>query len=296
MKFEKMNMIKDLGYTASSIDLVMSENGRYLVSVGVYKPSVKIYDLENLALKVERHLESDPVKVLSLTEDSSKICILRNDRTMEFHAKYGYHEGVKTPTLCFDACLNKFRAEVMSGGKGSNIYRFNLDQGRFLRSYAVAMDEVWSVRMNECNGLIGIGGGNAVQFIDQRCKEIVKSVEYNESPSSIDFSDNGIDFGVGTSEGIVYFHDLRARKPLLTIRHGDKIKRVTFSRKILVSMDKCGLKYCNRSGVVGEYTGSAEMNCFACDGGITFIGFDNGEISEVMSEDLGEIPQWCRAL
>lgn len=296
MKFEKVSMVKGLGYTGSSIDLALSDNKRYLVSVGVYKPSVKIYDLENMALKVERHLESDPMKVLSLTEDSEKICILRNDRTMEFHARYGCHEGVKTPTLCFDGCLNKFRAEVMSGGKGSSIYRFNLDQGRFLRSYVVTMDEVCSIRMSECNGLIAIGGGKTVQFIDQRCREIVKTVEYNESPSSVDFSDNGIDFGVGTSEGIVYFHDLRARKALLTIKHDEKVKKVLFNGKILVSMDKHGLKYCNRSGIAGEYSRDAEMNCFACNGGVTFVGFDNGEINEVISEDLGEIPQQYKVL
>ncbi|ADM11959.1 WD40 domain-containing protein [Encephalitozoon intestinalis ATCC 50506] len=294
MKLEKMSKIKSLGHPASSIDLAISENRRYLLSVGVYKPCVKIYDFENLAQKVERHLESEPARVLSLVPDASKICILRGDRTIEFHAKYGHHEGIRTPTVCFDICLNKFRAELMSGGKGSAVYRFNLDQGRFLRSYAVTIDEIYSIEMNECNGLIGVGGAGGVQFIDQRCKEIVKSVEYNESPSSITFAENGIDFGVGTNEGTVYFHDLRARKELFSVKHDQRIKKVTFNGKILISLDRGALRCCSRTGMVGEYLSSSEMNCLTCDGGVVFIGLDNGEISEMISEDLGEIPQWCK--
>ncbi|KMV65558.1 hypothetical protein M970_080280 [Encephalitozoon cuniculi EcunIII-L] len=296
MEFEKVSMTNNLGHSASSTDMSLSDDGRYLLSVGVYKPSIKIYDLANLSLKVERHLESDPVRVIPLVEDASKACILRNDRTIEFHAKYGYHEGIKVPTPCFDICLNRFRAEILSGGTGLSVYRFNLDQGRFLRSYAVTIGEIWSIGMNECNGLIGVGGDNKMQFIDQRCKEIVKSVEYNESPSSISFSDNGIDLGVGTREGSVYFHDLRARKELFRARHDGEVKKVLFDGKTLVSMDKSALRCCSKTGVVGEYLSDVKMNCFVCDGGLVFLGLDNGEIEEIVCEDLGEIPQWYRVL
>lgn len=296
MKFEEVSVIKGFGHSASTADLSLSEDRRYLLSVGMYKPSIKIYDLANLSLKVERHLESEPVRVLALAEDFSKACILRSDRTIEFHAKYGYHEAVRVPSPCFDICLNVFRAEVMSGGRGPHVYRFNLEQGRFLKSHSVTIDEVRSIEMNGLNGLIGVGGDNKVQFIDQRSKGIVRTVEYDESPTSLSFADNGVDLGVGTEEGMTYFHDLRARKELFKAEHEGEVKRVLFNGKMLASMGKRTLKFSSRTGVVGEYLSSAEMSCFECDGGVVFVGLSNGDMRQVVSEDLGEVPQWCRVL
>lgn len=296
MNFEEMEVIQDFGYPASSTDVSLSENKRYLVCAGVYKPSIRIYDLNNLALKTERHLESDPARVVPLVEDGTKLCVLRNDRTVEFHAKYGYHDSVRVPNACYDMCFNKFKAEVAAGGNGRNVYRFNLDQGRFLNSYSTGIEEICSIVLNTANGLICVGGSNRIEFIDQRNREIVKTVEYKESPTAVAFSDNGIDLGVGTLEGGVYFHDLRARKEVLKIEHNTGIKSVLFNGKVLVSMSRDALKCCNRNSVLGEYLSGTEMNCFECDRGVVFLGLDNGKMKTILSEELGETPLWCKVL
>lgn len=289
-----MKVMQDFKFPVSSVDMALPEDKRHVLSVGIYKPSVRIYDLNSLALKTERHLESDALKITPLSEDGSKLCVLRNDRVIEFHAKYGRHENVKTPTLCYDICFNKFKAELMAGGKGRNVYRFNLEQGRFLNSYPTTIEDVCSVSMNIANGLIAIAGDKEIQFIDQRSKKTVKTVEYEESPSALAFSDNGIDFGVGTSEGIVYLHDLRSRKELLKNKHGTGVKKVLFSGKMLLSMDKDVLRVSGGSGILGEYKSESEMNCFECDEGVILIGMNNGEMKTVLSEALGRIPSWFK--
>lgn len=296
MEFREVSMIRDFGYPISSTDLKLSEDGRYLLSVGVYKPSIRVYDLDNLALKIERHLESDATRILPLSEDGTKLCVLRNDRNIEFHAKYGHHESVRVPSFCFDVCLNEFRAEVLAGGSGKSIYRFNLDQGRFLNSYSTAIEEVLCIGMSRPSGLIGIGGDNKVEFVDQRNREIVRTVEYQGSPSALAFSENGIDFGVGTSEGVVYFHDLRTRKEVFRSEHSAGVRRLVFNGKLLLSVDKHLLRCCSRTGVAGEYSSEEVVNCLDCDDGVVFLGLDNGEMKTILSNELGKAPSWCRML
>ncbi|KAH9410968.1 hypothetical protein HK407_09g13820 [Ordospora pajunii] len=290
MKFANIEMVRDLGYTAASFDMAVSEDGKCLVSIGSYKPSVKIYDLVNLSLKVERHLEAEPLRVIPLAQDASKICVLKRDRSLELHAKYGFHESIKMPSICLDACFNKFKAEVMCAGVGPDVYRFNLEQGRFLKSQGTTIQEILCICMCEANGLICVGGDNKIQFIDQRSKEVFRTVDYSETPFSMCFSSSGMELGVGTEEGSVYLHDLRARKEICKVSHEGSVRKVGFNGKILVSIGGKAMKCIDRAGMIGEYAGDVGMSCFACAGGFMFIGFDNGEIREVISEELGEIP------
>ena len=46
------------------------------IFVGAYKPVVKCYDFNELSLKFERGLDSEVIKMLVLSNDYSKVCIL----------------------------------------------------------------------------------------------------------------------------------------------------------------------------------------------------------------------------
>jgi ribosome biogenesis protein ENP2 len=235
------------------------------------------------------------VKVLPLTSDGEKLCILRNDRIVEFHAKYGYHESIHIPEFCYDICINPFRAEVLMTGDGNNVYRFNLEQGRFLKSYNTRIQEIRSVEFNTTNGLIGIGGDRRIEFLDQRCKKIVRSVEYSECPSTIGFSEGGLEVGVGMIEGTTYFHDLRARKEMIKIDDNTRIRRILFNGKTMIGQSGLYLRCYNRNGVLGEYRALSKMSCFECSGGMIYIGFENGEMKSFGVKELGEMPRWYKA-
>lgn len=295
MNFREAETIRDFQYPVSCVDMSLTEDRRYLLSAGVYKPSIRIYDLDNLSLKAERHLEADPVCIVPLSEDFSKLCVLRCDRMVEFHAKYGHHESVRLPSVCFDLCFNKFRAEIAAGGRGREVYRFNLEQGRFLKSYYTGLEEVRSIEMSVASGLVAVGGDCRIEFIDQRSREVVRAADYEESPTCMAFSENGVDFGVGTSEGAVFFHDLRARKELFRNEHSTGIRRVLFNGKTLVSADSRAVRFCSRGGELGELV-EKNINCIESDGGVVFLGLDSGAMKTVLSAELGETPSWCRLL
>lgn len=47
MTFRETKILKNFDYPVACIDMNLSESGNFLVSIGTYKPSVKIHDLQN---------------------------------------------------------------------------------------------------------------------------------------------------------------------------------------------------------------------------------------------------------
>lgn len=77
----------------------MSRDGKFLVTSGVYPPSVHVYDIEELSLKFERGIDAAVVQLEVLSPDFSKLVFLRDDRFVEFHARYGNHHRVRVPKV-----------------------------------------------------------------------------------------------------------------------------------------------------------------------------------------------------
>ena len=75
-----------------------------------------------MGLKFERCLDSEVVNFEVLSEDYNKVVFLHCDRYVEFHSQSGrYYHG---------------SADLFFVGCGSQIYRLNLKQRRFLNSYS----------------------------------------------------------------------------------------------------------------------------------------------------------------
>ena len=100
----------------------MTRDGEYCVAVGTYPPMVKVFEVEQLAIKFERHLDAEVVTfcvrlprawcalrgltagllsmavALQVLGDSwGKLAFLHVDRTIEFHAPYGRHYRTRIP-------------------------------------------------------------------------------------------------------------------------------------------------------------------------------------------------------
>jgi hypothetical protein len=58
---------------------------------------VKCYELNQLAIKFERHMDSEIVDFQIIEEDYSKMVFLCADRSVNFHAKFGFHHKIRTP-------------------------------------------------------------------------------------------------------------------------------------------------------------------------------------------------------
>ncbi len=100
-------MIQDLEFPCASTQVKVSKDGKYLIASGVYPPQVRVFDLDELSMKFERHIDGAVVQMEVLSSDFSKLVFLRDDRFVEFHARYGRHHQVRIPRV-WDFLLERF--------------------------------------------------------------------------------------------------------------------------------------------------------------------------------------------
>ena len=93
---------------------------------------LKVYDLGNLSLKFDRHLDAEVVDFQIFTEDYSKAAFVCADRSICFHARFGSYFRLRTPRQGRDLAYCPFTAELLVVGSAPEVYRINLEQGRFM--------------------------------------------------------------------------------------------------------------------------------------------------------------------
>ena len=141
----RITLLQDLEMPASSSRVRQSPDGQFLVVAGTYAPRIRCYELQEMSMKFERYLDSEVVDLLILGEDYGKLAILGNDRSVSFHAPYGFHSSIRLPTFGRAMAYEKSTCDLLvvsSGKRGGTddvaggrsmgqVYRFNLDEGRF---------------------------------------------------------------------------------------------------------------------------------------------------------------------
>lgn len=135
----RIELIQDMTFPVASQKCQVSPDGKFLITCGfvlcfspilfsddqfrvvhrVYPPAARIFELDQLAMKVERRFvaevclsllfplsfsESTPflsqiVTFEFLTDDYSKVAYLRSDRGIEFHAKFGFYHQTRIPKV-----------------------------------------------------------------------------------------------------------------------------------------------------------------------------------------------------
>ena len=110
----------------------VSRDGQYVLATGIYKPRLRCYDLHNLGMKFERCLDSEVVNFEVLSEDYNKVVFLHCDRYVEFHSQGGRYYRLRIPVFGRDMAYHHGTADLYFAGAGSQVYRLNLEQGRFM--------------------------------------------------------------------------------------------------------------------------------------------------------------------
>lgn len=64
-----------------STTVKITQDGQYILATGIYKPRIKCYDVNHLAMKFERCFDSEAITFEILSSDYRKVCIL-------FYCKY----------------------------------------------------------------------------------------------------------------------------------------------------------------------------------------------------------------
>jgi ribosome biogenesis protein ENP2 len=222
--------------------------------------------------------------------------------------------------------------DLMVATSGSEVYRLNLDQGRFLNSIQTdAPNGVNCVKINPAHQLFGFGTSNGtVELWDPRSKARVGLLDHLPLPQTIGgiardpvevtamaFRNDGLSMGVGTNSGHTLLYDLRASVPYLVKDHqyGFAIKNIHFhdgvsasghgdsenggSDKVIVA-DKKIVKVWDRTS--GKHFTSIEPEtdindvCMVGDSGLLFTANEGIQMGAYYIPQLGPAPAWASFL
>ena len=312
----RIELIQDFEFSEASNRIKVTPDGQYAMATGTYKPQIHVYDFANLSLKFDRHTDSENVDFVVVSDDWTKSVHLQNDRSIEFHTKGGIHYRSRIPKFGRSVAYNPVNCDLLVGASGNEIYRLNLDQGRFLNPYVLETNEgVNAVSINPVHGLVAAGlEDGTVEFWDPRSRQragklfVSDHLEEKTQISALAYRNDGLNFSCGTSSGKSLIYDLRTSLPSLVKDqgYGYDIKKIIWlddnssnSNKILTS-DKRIAKIWDR--LDGKPYASMEPNVDINDieyipgSGMFFMANEGIPMHTYYMPNLGPAPRWCSFL
>ncbi len=312
----RIELIQEFTMPTASNCIKVSKDQNYIIASGVYKPRIKCFDVNQLSLKFERCFDANAVQFELLSDDFSKIVLLQSDRYVEFHAQYGRYYRTRIPKFGRDLAYHSPSCDLYFAGAGSEVYRLNLEQGRFMEPLSLVSLESNVCRINPINQLLAVGSTDGkVECFDPRSKSSVGVLDiakdlprYNlghqiTAVTALSFKD-GLEMGVGLSSGHVLLYDIRSSDPVLIKDHsyGLKIQNVIFHEKSdkIISADSKVIKIWERNN--GDIFTSIEPEssinnvCLFPDSGLLFHAAEAEKMGIYYIPELGHAPKWCSFL
>ncbi|KAK8514652.1 hypothetical protein V6N13_103191 [Hibiscus sabdariffa] len=309
---ERLELIQDLRFETATSKIKITPDGEYLIASGIYPPQVKVYELRQFSLKFERHLSSEIIDFQVLADDYSKLAFLCADRSINLHAKYGKHYSLRIPRMGRDMAYDCWSCDLLCAASSPDLYRINLEQGRFLSSLNTQSPALNVVSRSKFHGLVACGGEDgAVQCFDMRMKaSVAPAGDADEEVTAIEFDGSGgFLMGVGSSAGKVLIYDLRSSSPIRVKDHmyGSPIldikwhSTLNFDRPKLITTDTHIVKIWDPE--TGEGMTSIEPTagaindiCVFNDSGLMVLALDSSQIPAYFIPALGPVPKWCSSL
>ncbi|CAG2114930.1 unnamed protein product [Medioppia subpectinata] len=315
----RIQLIQDLEMPAVSHGIQVSRDGQYVVSTGVYKPRVRCFDVNQLAMKFERCFDEEVVKFQILSDDYTKLVFLFVDRYVEIHSQFGRYFRIRIPHFGRDMAYNPKTCDLYFVGDCAQVFRLNLEVGSFLKPYDTNSISFNTCALNPHHNLFFCGSHEGmVEAFDPRSKSRVAvldcglssvtaetSVDGMPSVTHIAFRD-ALHMAVGTATGQVLLYDIRAYKPYTVKdhRYGLPIKDIEFidggGLDLIASMDSKIIKIWKRD--TGEpYTAiqaDSDFNdlCVVPNTGMMFVANEAPKILSYYMPSLGPAPKWCAFL
>uniref|UniRef100_A0A8D2DFD3 Nucleolar protein 10 n=1 Tax=Sciurus vulgaris TaxID=55149 RepID=A0A8D2DFD3_SCIVU len=210
----RIELIQDFEMPTVCTTIKVSKDGQYILATGTYKPRVRCYDTYQLSLKFERCLDSEVVTFEILSDDYSKIVFLHNDRYIEFHSQSGFYYKTRIPKFGRDFSYHYPSCDLYFVGASSEVYRLNLEQGRYLNPLQTNAAENNVCDINSVHGLFATGTiegrvecwdprtRNRVGLLDCALNSVTADSEINSLPTISALKFNGaLTMAVGTSTG-----------------------------------------------------------------------------------------------
>ncbi|KAM6459783.1 nucleolar protein 10 isoform 1-T1 [Liasis olivaceus] len=313
----RIELIQDFDMPAVSTKIKVSQDGQYVMATGTYKPRVRCFDTYQLSMKFERCLDAEVVTFDILSDDYSKIVFLHSDRYVEFHSQHGRYYRTRIPKFGRDFSYHYPSCDLYFVGASSEIYRLNLEQGRYLNSLQTDASENQVCDINPVHGLFATGTvegkvecwdprlRSRVGVLDCALNSVTADQEIGGLPSvsALKF-DGSLKMAVGTSTGQVLLYDLRSSNPLIMKDHqyGLPVKSVQFHNALdlIISADSRIIKLWNQDS--GKIFTSIEPEhnindvCLYPNSGMLFTANEAPKMNIYYIPVLGPAPKWCSFL
>ncbi|XP_017247710.1 uncharacterized protein LOC108218998 isoform X2 [Daucus carota subsp. sativus] len=314
---QRVDLIQDLRFETATTRIKATPDGEYLIASGIYPPQVKVYELRELSLKFERHLVSEIINFEVLDDDYSKIAFLCADRSVQLHAKYGSHYSLRIPRMGRDIAYDCWSCDLICAASSPDVYRINLEQGRFLSSLNTQSPAVNAVCRSKVHGLVACGGEDgAVECFDMRTRSSVGRINTIVSTGEIEQvtalqfdGEGGYHMAVGTSCGKVLLYDMRSSCPLRVKDHmyGSPILNIKWHQTInserskLITTDKHIVRIWDPEtgdGMTSIEPTAGNINdiCVFDNSGLMLLALENTQIPSYFIPALGPAPKWCSYL
>lgn len=293
---------------------------------------IHVHDLSQLSLSFARHTTSLNETFVLVGSGYEKSLHLQTDRKLEFHTPSGCHFETRLPRYGRDLVYDRFSTEALIPSAGvdtenhsGEVFRLNLELGRFMKSYQV--DVGGDDPGNGLQGSIGVGCVNVaaiaenthgllafgtsistVEFWDPRSKSRVAILSGHDGEiTALDFSPTGLSLATGTSTGLVQLFDLRRPVPLLNkdqgygfpIQNIIHLQTASNERKIL-SSDKKVIKIWDEG--TGDPWTSVEPVvdlhhvAHVKGSGMLLTANEGQQMHSFFIPQLGPAPRWCSFL
>ncbi|KAI0827153.1 hypothetical protein BC628DRAFT_1318862 [Trametes gibbosa] len=241
-----VELIQHFDFPEASNKVKTTRDGHHAIATGTYKPQIKTWDLDQLSLKFERHTDAENVDFVMLSDDWTKSIHLQNDRSVELHTQGGFHYRTRIPRFGRALAYHFPSCDALFAASGPEIYRLNLDQGRFLSPLILqgeggeGIAGVNVIDINPAHQLFGFGveGNGTVEFWDPRSrsrvgilhlprdrlmpinsfpKAALPGVDDGTQPAQLSVTAlssraDGLSYAVGTSTGHTLLYDIRSAR------------------------------------------------------------------------------------
>lgn len=322
LKNSDTDLIQDFKFPTVSHRIKVSRDGQFIFASGTYPPQLHVYDTEQLSLKFKRHVDNDIVDFQILDDDWRKFVIVTADRYVDFHSQFGSHYKTRVPSCARDIMVHRGSADLFVCGQGPQVWRFNMDQGRFL----APLDSVCGASgsgINVCgispvNSLLAFGGDSgSLDIYDPRIigqnRKPVGTLDVSASVhgchgvelSALRFDDrDGVTMAVGTNFGHTLLYDLRSSQPMLSRDHGNglPIRSIRFhdDRLHCITADVKSVKIWRRNSTANTaiIEPDADINhlCIIGASGVMCAAVEAPRVKTFYVPALGAAPRWCAFL
>ncbi|KAF8136954.1 WD40-repeat-containing domain protein [Boletus edulis] len=243
----QIELIQGFEFPEASNKIKTTRDGHHAIATGTYKPQMRVWDLDELTLKFERHGDAENVDFIILSDDWTKTIHLQNDRTVELHTQSGFHYRTRIPRFGRSIAYHYPSCDALVSASGNEIYRLNLEQGQFMNPLVLNAPEdepilgINCIDINPAHQLLafGIDGHASVHFWDFRSRSVVgvlnlpkgriarstgrakvtlPGVDDQSSSDALAVTaiaarSDGLSYAIGTSTGHTLLYDIRSPRP-----------------------------------------------------------------------------------